>query len=141
VPPPQKGAALARWRDASFGLFLDFGVYSTFRGEYGGGVSDAYGEWLMHDVKIPLAEYRNKVDGVFNPKEFNAEEFEPARIVRNLTDASEEIAHIQCCLGTVLEEAVGGRRARRGPVWVQSPVGEAIRVSETGLRAGIIKPA
>jgi alpha-L-fucosidase len=72
--PPQKAAALARWRDASFGLFLHFGVYSTFGGEYEGRRSGAYGEWLMHDVKIPLAEYRKKVAGVFNPTEFNADE-------------------------------------------------------------------
>src|SRR4051812_27295367 len=52
VPPPQKAAALARWREASFGLFLHFGVYSTFGGEYEGRRSGAYGEWLMHDVKI-----------------------------------------------------------------------------------------
>jgi Alpha-L-fucosidase len=75
TPPPQKAAALARWRDASFGLFLHFGVYSTFGGEYEGRRSGAYGEWLMHDVKIPLAEYRKKVAGVFNPTEFNADEW------------------------------------------------------------------
>ncbi|MDB6086262.1 MAG: hypothetical protein JWN43_4143 [Gammaproteobacteria bacterium] len=56
TPPPQKAAALARWREASFGLFLHFGVYSTFGGEYEGRRSGAYGEWLMHDVRIPVAE-------------------------------------------------------------------------------------
>ena len=61
IPPPQKAAALARWRDASFGLFLHFGVYSTFGGEYEGRRSGAYGEWLMHDVQIPVAEDRKSV--------------------------------------------------------------------------------
>jgi alpha-L-fucosidase len=75
VPPPQKAPAMVRWRAASFGLFLHFGVYSTFGGEYEGKRSGAYGEWLMHDVKIPLAEYRKKVAGVFNPTEFNADEW------------------------------------------------------------------
>jgi hypothetical protein len=29
TPPPQKAAAMQRWRAASFGLFLHFEVYST----------------------------------------------------------------------------------------------------------------
>lgn len=73
--PPEKAAALARWREASFGLFLHFGVYSTFGGEYEGRRSGAYAEWLMHDTKIPVAEYRKKVAGIFNPTEFNADEW------------------------------------------------------------------
>jgi alpha-L-fucosidase len=75
IPPPQKAAALAAWRQASFGMFIHFGVYSTFGGEYEGRRSGAYAEWLMQNVKIPVAEYRSKVAGVFNPKEFNAEEW------------------------------------------------------------------
>jgi len=75
TPPPQKAAALEAWRQASFGLFLHFGVYSTFGGEYEGRRSGAYAEWLMQNVKIPVAEYRKKVAGVFNPTEFNAEEW------------------------------------------------------------------
>ena len=75
VPPPQKAAALAAWREASFGLFLHFGVYSTFGGEYEGRRGGAYAEWLMQHTKIPVAEYREKVAGVFNPTQFDAEEW------------------------------------------------------------------
>lgn len=73
--PKEKAAALARWREASFGLFLHFGVYSTFGGEYEGRRSGAYAEWLMNNVKIPVADYRKNVAGVFNPTEFNADEW------------------------------------------------------------------
>ena len=73
--PPQKAAALAAWREASFGLFLHFGVYSPFGGEYEGRRSGAYAEWLMNNVQIPVADYRKKVAGVFNPTQFNAEEW------------------------------------------------------------------
>jgi len=73
--PPEKAAALAAWREASFGLFLHFGVYSTFGGEYEGKRSGAYAEWLMQNVQIPVADYRKKVAGVFNPTEFNADEW------------------------------------------------------------------
>ena len=75
VQPPQKAAALKAWREASFGLFLHFGVYSTFGGEYQGRRSGAYAEWLMQNVHIPVAEYRAKVAGVFNPVQFNADEW------------------------------------------------------------------
>jgi alpha-L-fucosidase len=75
TPPPQKAKALAAWREASFGLFLHFGVYSTFGGEFEGKRSGAYAEWLMNNVKIPLADYKAKVAGAFNPTQFNAEEW------------------------------------------------------------------
>src|SRR5581483_5822956 len=60
---------------------------------------------------------------------------EAARVVRNLTDAIEEIAHVESGLGTVVEESVAGRGAGGDPGWVQPPVDDAIRVIETGLRA------
>ena len=52
--------ALQWWRDAKFGMFLHWGVY-TLPGK---------GEWLMWNERIPMREYRKLADQ-FNPARFN----------------------------------------------------------------------
>ena len=48
-------ARLDKWyRDAKFGAFIHFGVYSTLEGEYKGrGSSHRYSEWIQVSAKIP----------------------------------------------------------------------------------------
>ena len=46
------------WRDARFGMFIHWGVYSVPAGEYKGQRFDHIGEWIMLDGHIPVAEYR-----------------------------------------------------------------------------------
>lgn len=63
------------FRDAKFGAFIHFGVYSTLEGEYKGrGSEHRYSEWIQISAKIPAAEYR-KVASQFNPSEFDADEW------------------------------------------------------------------
>src|SRR5882724_554896 len=49
------------WRDARFGCFIHWGVYSGPGGEWNGKPFKGYAEHLMRIKKIPLAEYKQKV--------------------------------------------------------------------------------
>ncbi len=61
---------MAWWRDAKFGLFIHWGVYSLSEGEWKGTTN--HGEWLQFTAKIPLAEYTEFAKG-FNPEGFDAD--------------------------------------------------------------------
>jgi len=61
------------FRDAKFGAFIHFGVYSTLEGEYKGrGSQHRYSEWIQVSGKIPADEY-HQVAAEFNPAEFDGE--------------------------------------------------------------------
>ena len=62
------------WREARFGMFIHWGVYSVPAGTWKGQQSKHIGEWLMLDYKIPVAEYA-ALTPRFNPVKFNAEEW------------------------------------------------------------------
>jgi len=66
---------IAWWRDAQFGCFIHWGVYSTFGGEWNGKPFKGYAEHMMRIQKIPRAEYLEKVVSVFNPVKFDADEW------------------------------------------------------------------
>ena len=73
---PDSIARQNKWfRDAKFGAFIHFGVYSTLEGQYEGrGEGHRYSEWIQVSAKIPAAEY-HEVAAKFNPSEFNADEW------------------------------------------------------------------
>ncbi len=60
------------WREARFGMFIHWGLYSVPAGEWKGETGHA--EWIRTTAKIPLEEYDQLV-GQFNPVKFNAEEW------------------------------------------------------------------
>src|SRR5690349_21383360 len=60
------------WRDARFGMFIHWGVYSVPAGVWKGEQSKHIGEWLMLDYKIPVAEYA-ELAKQFNPTKFSAD--------------------------------------------------------------------
>jgi alpha-L-fucosidase len=68
----QHDARMAWWREAKFGMFIHWGVYSVPAGIYQGQPIPGLGEWIMHDAKIPMAEYQRYARD-FNPTEFNAD--------------------------------------------------------------------
>jgi alpha-L-fucosidase len=60
------------FRQARFGMFIHWGIYSVPAGEWNGGKDHA--EWIMLTGKIPSAEYEKFATG-FNPMKFNATEW------------------------------------------------------------------
>lgn len=68
------------WRDARFGMFIHFGLYSIPAGEWNGETSRYIAEWLMYHLQIPIEEYETLVPK-FNPTNFNADEI--VRMAKN----------------------------------------------------------
>ncbi len=77
----QRAARMAWWRDAKFGLFIHWGVYSVPAGFYHGKPVPSIGEWIMHNAKIPMAEYQEYA------KQFNPVKFDAAAWVKMAKDA------------------------------------------------------
>jgi len=72
--PAQRDARLAWWRDARFGLFIHWGVYSVPAGMYQGKKIGGGGEWIMCTAKIPRTEYQSYAK-VYNPVNYNADDW------------------------------------------------------------------
>ena len=70
--PAQRDARMAWWRDAKFGMFIHWGVYSVPAGFYHGKPVPGIGEWIMNKGKIPMAEYQSFAKE-FNPVKFDAD--------------------------------------------------------------------
>src|SRR5499427_7213319 len=70
----QRDARMKWWREARFGMFIHWGVYSVPAGTYKGKRIGGIGEWIMNTGKIPVAEYREYAKE-FNPVKFNADEW------------------------------------------------------------------
>ena len=70
----QRDARMKWWREARFGMFIHWGIYSVPAGVYQGRNIGGLGEWIQNTARIPSAEYRKYADQ-FNPTKFNADEF------------------------------------------------------------------
>ncbi|MCC6694022.1 MAG: alpha-L-fucosidase [Candidatus Hydrogenedentes bacterium] len=79
--PEQRDARMSWWRDARFGMFIHWGVYSVPAGTYNGKQIDGIGEWIMHNGKIPVSEYRAYA------KQFNPVKYDPEAWVKMAQDA------------------------------------------------------
>jgi alpha-L-fucosidase len=62
------------WREAKFGMFIHWGIYSLPGGEWKGKKVSGYAEHLMRKEKISRSDYLN-LASQFDPEKFNAEEW------------------------------------------------------------------
>lgn len=62
------------WKEAKFGMFIHWGLYSKLAGEWKGRQTSNIGEWIMKDFNIPVSEYEKIADD-FNPVDFDANEW------------------------------------------------------------------
>ena len=70
------------WHEARFGMFIHWGVYSQWAGQYHGHEQARGGaEWIMNRCKIPVAEYQEKA------KSFNPVNYDPDFWVKMAKDA------------------------------------------------------
>ncbi|MCK6445467.1 MAG: alpha-L-fucosidase [Planctomycetes bacterium] len=80
APAPNQAEELARWaetrdermawwRDARFGMFVHFGLYSAAGGKWDGKVYEQhYAEWIQHWAGVPCTEYARTLKPLFRPE-------------------------------------------------------------------------
>ena len=74
-PADEKNDRLAWWREARFGMFIHWGVYSALAGEWRGHKVEGYAEHIQRIAKIKRDTYLEEVVKPFNPSSFNADEW------------------------------------------------------------------
>jgi alpha-L-fucosidase len=72
--PAQHNARMKWFREARFGMFIHWGLYSEAAGEFDGQPTTGAGEWIMNDLRIHPTDYARLVPR-FNPVRFNAREW------------------------------------------------------------------
>jgi alpha-L-fucosidase len=70
--PEQHAARMRWWREARFGMFIHWGLYSVPAGTWRGQRVDGIGEWIMNKGKIPVEDYAQFASD-FNPVKFDAD--------------------------------------------------------------------
>ena len=67
--PEQHDSRMAWFREAKFGMFIHWGLYSVPAGDWNG--KTKYAEWIMEEGKIPVSRYEQFAKE-FNPVKFDA---------------------------------------------------------------------
>ncbi|MGQ9620983.1 MAG: alpha-L-fucosidase [Bacteroidales bacterium] len=76
-----KDERMAWWREARFGMFIHWGVYSIPAGTWNGRQIGGIGEWIMNRGKIPVRDYMEMA------KQFNPVKYDPDAWVRMAKEA------------------------------------------------------
>lgn len=131
--PARKAARMDWWTDARFGLFIHWGLYAVPAGEWQG--KRGYGEWIMEEADIPVAEYERFAE------RFNPVKYDPDAWARAAKDAGMKyvILTSKHHEGFAMWDTQGTdyNIARRTPYGkgVIVPLAEAVR--RQGLRFGV----
>jgi alpha-L-fucosidase len=80
-PSAAESKKMEWWKDAKFGMFIHWGVYSVPAGMYKNERVKGIGEWIMNTAKIPVAEYKPYA------KQFNPDKYDPEAWVKMAKDA------------------------------------------------------
>jgi alpha-L-fucosidase len=73
IDSPAAREQRVQWfREAKFGLFIHWGLYSIPAGIWKAERSPGIGEWIMNRMKVPVKEYE-RLAGGFDPVKFDAE--------------------------------------------------------------------
>ena len=67
----ERDLRLKWWREARFGMFIHWGLYSMPAGTWDGKQVPGVGEWIMNNASIPVADYKGLAKD-FNPTAFSA---------------------------------------------------------------------
>lgn len=70
----ERDARMKWFREARFGMFIHWGVYSVPAGTYDGKQIGGIGEWIMHQGRIPTATYQGFAKQ-FNPVNYDADKW------------------------------------------------------------------
>ena len=70
----QRDARMKWFREARFGMFIHWGVYSVPAGTYDGKPISGIGEWIMNKGKIPMTNYQAFAKE-YNPTNYNADDW------------------------------------------------------------------
>ena len=60
------------WREARFGMFIHWGLYSEAGGVWKGAFLPGWSEWILNRLQIPPAEYQAELLPRFDPVDFDA---------------------------------------------------------------------
>ena len=65
---------MAWWREARFGMFIHWGLYSVAAGEWNSKPVGGIGEWIMNSARIQVKDYE-PLAKQFNPVKFDANQW------------------------------------------------------------------
>src|SRR5262245_5413322 len=72
APDPAREKRLTWFREAKYGMFIHWGLYSIPAGEWKGRRIPGIGEWIMNRARIPVAEYETLAKQ-WDPVRFDAD--------------------------------------------------------------------